>query len=149
MKEYYVGSNFNAEAGYVPRTDFIHVNPRATFKFFPKNSKLEYHGFLVELDNFYSPGDMELTDRKINANYLFQFKNRAHMEIKSDISYVVLRKDYDPTGLGVNYLLSGTNYNWSEASLLYTSDNSKLFNMDSSRDMVDFTMERNFLYQGI
>lgn len=127
LKEYYVGKDFNAEAGYVPRTDFFHLNPRVTVKLYPKNGALEYHGFLIELDDFYQPGKLKLTDRKINANYLFQFKNRAHMEIKTNFSYVMLRKDCDPTNKGIHYLLSGSNYDWPEASMLFTSDNRKLF----------------------
>lgn len=127
LKEYYVGKDFSAEAGYVPRTDFIHLNPRVTIKLYPKSKTLEYHGFLLELADFYQPGKLELTDRKINANYLFQFKNRAHMEIKSNYSYVMLRKDYDPTNTRIHYLLSGSKYDWSEISMLYTSDNRKLF----------------------
>jgi hypothetical protein len=127
LKEYYVGRDFNVEAGYVPRADYIHIYPRATIKFYPKNGKLEYHGLLIELDNFYRPGILELTDRKISTNYLFQFKNRAHLEIRSNLSYVKLRKDYDPTNKGINYLLLGSKYNWSEASILFNSDNLKLF----------------------
>ena len=127
LKEYYVGKNFNAEAGYVPRTDFYHLNPRATIKFYPKKSILEYHGLLIELDNYYRPGSFELTDREICANYLFQFKNRAHMELKTNFAQVSLRKDYDPTNKGINYLLTGSKYKWSEGSVLFTSDNMKLF----------------------
>ncbi len=30
LKEYYIGKDFNAEAGYVPRVDFLQLNPRVT-----------------------------------------------------------------------------------------------------------------------
>ena len=44
FKEYYVGRDYNAETGYVPRTDFLRLNPRVTIKFYPENGILEYMG---------------------------------------------------------------------------------------------------------
>ncbi len=127
FSEYYVGRDFNSEAGYTPRNDFFHINPRLTYKFYPEKGLLEYHGFFIEMDDFYQPGDFRLTDRELNANYLFHFRNRAHLEIKSNYSFIRLQKDYDPTNTGSNYLISGTAYEWPEVSVLYTSDNRKLF----------------------
>jgi hypothetical protein len=127
FKEYYVGRDFNAEAGYVPRTDFLRFNPRLTIKSYPKNGPVEYHGFVTEVNNYYSPGNMELTDRLINADYFFQFKNRAHLDIENNIWFVELQKDYDPSKRGVNFLPAGSSYNGYEFALNFTSDNSKLF----------------------
>ncbi len=127
FKEYYVGSNFNAEAGYVPRTDFLRINPGVTIKFYPKSGPLEYHGFVAEVNNFYSPGNMELIDRQISANYIFQFKNRAHLEILNNTRYIILQKEYDPTNIREYYLPAGSSYDGYEFALSFTSDNSKLF----------------------
>ena len=126
FREYYVGNNFNAEAGYVPRTDFIRLNPEATIKFYPKNSSLEYHGPQIGLDNYFHPADMKLSDSKINLNYQLQFNNRAHLELITSTNQVMLRKDYDPTNQGNHFLPLGSNYNWTNASVLFTSDNLKL-----------------------
>ena len=38
----YVGKNYNAEVGYVPRNAYIKVNPQAGYTFFPK-SGIFYH----------------------------------------------------------------------------------------------------------
>jgi hypothetical protein len=127
FKEYYVGKDFNAETGYVPRTDFLRFNPRVTIKFYPKNSQLEYHGFVTEVNNFYSPGNIELMDSKISANYIFQFKNRAHLEILNNLRYIILQKEYDPTNIGDHFLPAGSSYKGYEFALSFTSDNSKLF----------------------
>ncbi len=127
LNEYYVGRDFNAEMGYVPRKDFFQLNPAATIKFYPKKGVLEYHGILLEMDNFYQPDNIELTDRKINADYLFRFKSRAHLEIKTNSTFVLLRKDYDPTNQGNHFLLQGSKYTWSAASIEFTSNNRNLF----------------------
>ena len=31
-----VGSNFTSEVGYVPRKDYVKINPQASYLFFPK-----------------------------------------------------------------------------------------------------------------
>lgn len=127
MEELYVGRDYNAEAGYVPRKDYLKVSPKATFNFFPKNGLLEYHGFSTEVVNFYSPGKMELIERQISANYFLQFKNRAHLDIINELNYVVLHKDYDPTNNGKYYLPAESSYKGYKFALSFTSDNSKLF----------------------
>jgi hypothetical protein len=126
----YVGKDFNAETGYVPRRNFLEIVPRATLKFYPKKGPLEYHGLMTELSNFYKPDTKALTDRSLGLNYFFIFKNRAKFEIKGSGHYVLLQQNFDPTNKGSNYLISGTNYNWNEISALFTSDNRKSLKYD-------------------
>ncbi len=40
----YVGKNYNAEVGYVPRKDYIKLNPQITRYFFPKSGIILSHG---------------------------------------------------------------------------------------------------------
>lgn len=127
FEQFYVGRDYNAETGYVPRYDFLKVNPKATVKFFPKHSPIEYHGFSTEVSNFYAPGNMELTDRQIGANYFFLFKNRSRLDLTNSLQYIVLQKDFDPTKIGKHYLPAGSSYKGYEFSTSFTSDNSKLF----------------------
>lgn len=127
MEELYVGRDYNAESGYVPRHDYLKVNSKATINFFPKNGLLEYHGFSTEFVNFYATGNIVLMDRQISANYFFQFKNRAHLDIINKLNYVVLQKKYDPTNRGMYYLPATSSYQGYEFALNYISDNSKLF----------------------
>ena len=127
MKEYYVGKDYNAETGYVPRTDFLRVDPRATIKFFPKSGSLEYHGFITEINNYFASESMQLTDRQVNANYFLQFKNRSHLDIINSMWYIMLQKDYDPSKRGEHFLPAGSLYKWYGFELNFISDNSKLF----------------------
>jgi hypothetical protein len=127
MKQSYVGRDFNAETGYVPRTDFLRINPRSTLKYLPKSTHIESIGFLTELNNLYSPGNMNLTDRQINADIILQFKDRSHLDIKNNIWYIMLQKDYDPSKRGEHYLKAGSIYKWYGFEMNFISDNSKLF----------------------
>ncbi len=126
----YVGKDFNAETGYVPRHDFLQINPRTTLKFYPKSGPLEYHGLMTEISNFYRPDSKALTDRSAGFNYFFLFKSRVRIEFKGYNHYVLLHKNFDPTNKGSNFLLAGTNYNWNEFSTLISSDNRKMLKYD-------------------
>jgi hypothetical protein len=127
LKEFYVGRDFNAETGYVPRYDYIKLNPRATIQFFPKNGPLENHGLVTEISNFYAPGNMKLVDRQINSSYMFHFKNRALLNFRYSFWYLMLQNKYDPSKRGVNFLPAGSEYKGYGWELNFTSDNSKLF----------------------
>jgi hypothetical protein len=133
FREYYVGKDFNAETGYVPRTDYLRLDPSATIKFYPKKKSVEFHGFLTETDNFFRMGTHELTDRQIRDDYFVRFKDMSQIDLKTNIWYVMLRNNFDPTNLKAHignsdyFLTTGTTYNWFDASLMFTSDSRRAF----------------------
>ncbi len=127
FREYYVGKDFNAETGYVPRTDYFRLDPSATIKFYPKHGNIEFHGFLTEMDNFYQIGKQKLTDRQIRGDYFVRFKDMSQIDLKNNLWYILLRNDFDPTNKKVHFLQAGNTFNWVESSLTYTSDSRKPF----------------------
>jgi hypothetical protein len=127
LTQLYVGRDFNAEAGYVPRGDFLRINPKATLKFYPKKSSIENYGFTAEFDNYFQPGTRKISDRELSFNYYTNFKNRVHLEFKANYWYVLLRKDFDPTNKGAHFLQAGSSYHWGDATLIFNSDNRKTF----------------------
>ena len=127
LTQLYIGRDFNAETGYVPRRDFFRIDPKATFKFYPKKGPIETHGFYTEFDNYFQPENRKMSDRDLSFDYYANFKNRVHIEFKTNYWYVLLRQNFDPTNKGLHYLLAGSNYHWGDFSLLFTSDNRKTF----------------------
>jgi len=148
FNEFYVGRDYNAETGYVPRTDFIQLNPKATIKFFPKKGTVEYHGFVTEADVFYLPSDMTLTDRKISAGYMFQFKDRSHLDLSNNLWHVMLRKNYDPTNIRDHYLPAGSVFDWYEFAAKYTSDNSRMLKYILNSGYGTYFNGRRFFAEG-
>jgi hypothetical protein len=73
---------------------------------------------------------MKRTDQEVSLDYIFTFKSRARLEVKSNYWYVWLRKDFDPTNLKANYLPAGSSFDWLDGSILYVSDNRKSFKYD-------------------
>ncbi len=148
LTQIYVGKDFNAETGYVPRKDYLRINPRITTKFYPKQGTIENHGLVVEGDNYYLPGNGQLTDRKYGLTYLFNFKNRIHLEFKSNLWYVLLRQNFDPTNQGKNFLQTGTGYNWGDFSFLFNSDNRTIFKYDFSAGYGGYFNGNRWFVQG-
>ena len=128
--QFYVGKDYNAETGYVPRHNFLQLNPRVTLKFYPKGKTFEYHGVMTEINNYYLPGTKAITDRAFGIDYFFIFKTRARFEVKGYNRYVQLQQNFDPTNKGLNFLNSGTSYNWNEITAMFTSDNRKILKYD-------------------
>lgn len=148
LNQVYIGKQFNAETGYVPRTDYLRINPRLTTKFYPKHGKVENHGFFTEADNFYQPGSMKLTDQELGFDYIVNLRNRTHIELKSNYMFVQLRKDFDPTNRGTSYLLSGTSYHWFDASFLLTSDNRRILKYDFQAGYGGYFNGKRWFFQG-
>lgn len=130
LTQLYAGRDFNAETGYVPRTNFVRTDPKVTLRFYPKKGSIENHGFMAEFDHYLDPGNRRLTDRNLSLDYFINFKNRAHVEAKAGSWYILLRKNFDPTNAGVNYLQTGSDYRWNDFMLLFNSDNRKPFKYD-------------------
>jgi hypothetical protein len=130
LNQLYVGRDFNAETGYVPRVDFLRIDPKATIKFYPKQGTVETHGFYTEFDNYLMPGTLKLTDRNLGYDYYVNFKNRVHLEFKTNYWYVFLRQNFDPTNQGHHYLPAGSSYQWGDFYFLFNSDNRKMLRVD-------------------
>ncbi len=130
LTQLYVGRDFNSETGYVPRSDYFRVDPKATVKFYPKKGTVEYHGFTTQSDNYFLTGDLNLSDRNNSLTYFAHFKNRSHIELESNLWHVQLRQNFDPTNQKINYLQTGSTYNWKDISFLFNSDNRKPFKYD-------------------
>ncbi len=127
IQQYYVGDNYIASAGFVPRTDFFQVSPRLTVRFYPEASRIEQHGIVGLSNNFFRPSDFRITERESSLGYYFTFHNLSRIDVVYNHNYVMLRRDFDPTNTGIDILPAGSEHDWSEGSVMYRSDTRKLF----------------------
>ncbi len=148
LTQLYVGRDFNAETGYVPRGDFLRIDPKATLKFYPKNSSIENYGFTTEFDNYFQPGTRKISDRDLSFDYYTNFKNRVHLEFKANYWYVLLRKNFDPTNKGANFLSAGSSYHWGDATLIFNSDNRKIFKYNVQTGYGGYFNGNRWFFQG-
>lgn len=123
----YVGSNYQAEVGFVPRKGYNQISPTLGYKFFPSSERVANHGPGIEAVMFFKP-DFSLTDRDIELNYEIVWLNRSSLSAEVENNYVMLQEPFDPTNTGGDSLAAGTDYNWNEVGFMFTSDARKLFN---------------------
>ena len=123
----YVGSNYQAEVGFVPRKGYNQIIPTLGYKFFPSSERVANHGPGVEAVMFFKP-DFSLTDRDIEINYGIVWLNRSSLSVEVENTYLMLQEPFDPTNTGGDSLAAGTDYNWNEVGFMFSSDTRKLFN---------------------
>ncbi|MBV9963300.1 MAG: carbohydrate binding family 9 domain-containing protein [Parafilimonas sp.] len=108
----YVGKNYVADVGYVPRKNFIKLNPQLTRYFFPKSGIILTHGPQLTMNYFFDT-KMNETDHENILAYLFTFRSKATFSVLGQDDYVKLLQPFDPTNTGKDSLpaLSVHHYN--------------------------------------
>jgi hypothetical protein len=122
----YVGKNFNAEMGYVPRKGYIKINPQAGYLFFPKGTQILSHGPLVYSTHYYSESFKE-TDNETLVAYKLTLRSQATLQAWASHNFVQLLTPFDPTNLGTDTLTRGTKHIWNAIGVDYVSEPQKLF----------------------
>lgn len=107
----YVGKNYNAEVGYVPRQGYIKLNPQAGYSFFPKGGQILSHGPTVQYYSFYNTS-FKKTDDEAVLNYLLTFRKQSTFSAFVSHDYVKLLQPFDPTNFTKDTLARGTKHNW-------------------------------------
>jgi hypothetical protein len=116
----YVGTNYNAEVGYVPRTNFIRVNPIAGYLFFSKGKSILSHGPKIQSSYFFDT-DFHQTDYTSILSYGITFRTQAVLTGWVANDYVKLLRPFDPTNSGKDTLATGSEHYWNSFGVDFTS----------------------------
>ena len=125
----YVGSNYNAEVGYVPnaiRNGYYKVSPRVEYLFFVKSNTLISHGPRLQTTLYWNK-QHTLTDNETVFLYSFNFKNRGTASVWTATNYVRLLRPFDPTNSGREKLATGTEHHWKSAGFEFNSSPKRNF----------------------
>lgn len=123
----YVGSNYKAEVGYVPRTGYIKLAPQVTRLFFPKSGALLSHGPQLTSTNFFTE-KMDRTDNELMFNYGVVFRARNTLNVWASTTYIKLLQPFDPLNYNNQHLLAtGTEHSWQTVGADYVSKPQSLF----------------------
>lgn len=122
----WVGQDYQAEVGFIQRKGYHQLNPEISYRFFPSSDLVANHGPNLTGDYIFNPS-FDLTDREIEVGYAVQFLNRSSALIEWEIGYLKLLAPFDPTNTGGDSLATGSEYNWNELSLEYSSNARTLF----------------------
>ena len=124
IQQEFIGEDFNAEVGYVPRKGFLKLSSSLGYLFYKENSKIISHGpqfsRILYLDKNYKKTDL------INAlSYVINYKNRSSLKIFLQQNFVKLLDDFDPIKSNIKSLLKGSDHKWNYLSLEYSSNQQK------------------------
>ena len=123
----YVGENYNAEVGYVPRTHYYKFDTTLRYLFFPsQDSKVLSHGPLVGSIQYFNFDGLGI-DRGTQLGYELNFKNRSEMVFTFENQFIVLQNPFDPIRTGIRSLEALTEHRWNSVNLDYNSKPQSLF----------------------
>ena len=122
----YVGEDYNAEVGYVPRYGYYRIYPEIQHTFFPRSMDILSHQFKVG-NSVYFDQDFHQTDYRSMLTYLMTFRSRSTLSGWASPNYVKLLRPFDPTNTGGDSLATGTEYRWMEYGVEYISKPQSLF----------------------
>ncbi|MEL6650962.1 MAG: DUF5916 domain-containing protein [Bacteroidota bacterium] len=121
-----VGSGYEAEVGFVPRTGFMRIAPRARLFFYPRKGPFNIHGPGVESEVIWDDS-YRRTDHQYSLTYQAQLNNTGRLEFALNQTYTYLFSEFDPSRSGLEPLAEGTDYQYLNAELSYRGDRRKIF----------------------
>jgi hypothetical protein len=122
----YVGRNYNAEVGYVPRKAYTKLSPFAARLFFPKGTKVLSHGPRIFSTYFFDEQISRTTDNETVYLYQFNFRTQSVFAVWAAHDFVKLLRPFDPTNSGLDTLATGTDHRWNAYGLDYISKPQRL-----------------------
>jgi len=127
----YVGKNYNAEVGYVPRQGYIRLNPLMSYLFFPKGTKVLSHGPQATSTLFFN-NSFRATDNETTLSYPITLRTQAKLTLWVIHNYVKLLRPFDPTNSGLETLETGTEHYWNSYGFDFTSKPQSVFTYATS-----------------
>jgi len=127
----YVGKNYSAEVGYVPRANYISLNPTAAYLFFPKRGTVLSHGPKY-IGTFYYNTSFKKTDYENILLYIFNLRDQSIFDVWVGNDWVQLLQPFDPTNSNKDSLAAGTVHRWKAVGVEFFSKPQKLFTYNIS-----------------
>ena len=127
----YIGANYKAEAGYIPRTGYIRFYPQVSYYFFPHHGSILSHG-PQWFSDFYYNEKFQTTDNANIVDWLFTFRNKATLTLLTMQDFVKLQAPFDPIKTGIGYLDSGSVHHWFTGGVDFFSKPQSVFTYDFS-----------------
>lgn len=126
----YIGENYDAQVGFVPRTNVIRLEPDIARTFYPQNSILNNIETGLYMDAYFTK-QMQWLDRYITYYTNFVFQDGRSIGISYDENYTYLQFPFDPSGTDGLELPEG-GYAYRQVSLDANTNPRKVWNASAS-----------------
>ncbi len=125
----YVGKNYDAQMGYIQRTNYFRATPNVNYLFYPKASKINNISIGSDADFFWRNDDNRSTDWNFSPVVIgVNFQSLVRLTfIPLRFDYTHLLNKFDPTNISGVPLAAGTDYTYKTARLNFISDTRKHF----------------------
>ena len=124
--------NFTSDLGFSRRTGFKKNYTKYDRVFFPKSKLIQSIAIGPELYYIDKPEENNLvTDRRLNANFSVNLKNRSRIDLALINTYIYLENSFDPTGINNDSPITEGAYDTSQFEFGYTSTNRRKFRFNS------------------
>lgn len=125
-KHIYVGDEYDAETGFVPRTNYFNIQPSMRYIFYPGKGIIADHGPGVFSRVFFEKGSGAI-EYLLNLNWRFRFNDNSRLFFSARHSYIELSDEFDPTGTDATPLPAASAYDYNFLDMDYNSDRRKPF----------------------
>jgi hypothetical protein len=126
LQDEYVGRNYTAGVGYVPRVGYNKISPLLLRNFFPKGGDVLIHGIQLT-SNYYFDEKFKRTDNESTLAYIMTLRNKSVFTVSGVDTYIRLLVPFDPTNTGKTPLAIGTKNHWNTLDVQYASKPQALF----------------------
>ncbi len=120
----YVGADYVAEVGFVPRTGYLRLNPDIGYQFYPKSTVVNRHGPTMRNQIYFTRG-WGFTDHILSLEYEVLLLNTASYSVQYEESFIELTQPFDPTNNDNVPLPAGSDYRFRQVRLQVNSDRRK------------------------
>ncbi|MEL6304084.1 MAG: DUF5916 domain-containing protein [Bacteroidota bacterium] len=95
----YIDEDFTSDLGFIPRNDIFKAAGSVSRTFWPKEKKINNHGFEFFSVYTWRPGlDYQNTDRDLNFSWGAEFNNLVQINGGISNQYIFLTDEFEPTG---------------------------------------------------
>lgn len=121
-----VGEDFDAQVGFIPRTDFFRINPEFRWQFYPQDNRLTLHSIGTSASIFWND-EIGKTDHEFELFWNGRYIDNSSLNIRIRNEYTYLIDPFDPTRTDSEELPADTDYTYTSLNLSYNSDRRKKF----------------------
>jgi Domain of unknown function (DUF5916) len=118
-----IGAGYNAEVGFLPRKNYLHINPTIGYNLFPKNSRINRFSFGIAYDQ-YSTKELGVTDRQAGPfiSVALQSSFRFLAAFNQNFTYLFNNFDALRSNGSLPNLKKGTSYTYYNLNANIVSD---------------------------
>lgn len=117
----YVGEDYTADVGFVPRRGYIRTNPDMRYLFFPDRSgSILSHGPGFQ-NTVYFDESFDVTDYENRLSYRLNFRDGSNLEGWLSNMFVELFMPFDPISISGEFLEAGSEHSWYSTGVEYNS----------------------------